>query len=309
MGQIGLMLRGKFVFQGIALATLSFAGCHASAQSSAGLQAPRILLARSLEAPASIATRKVDSSSGGDSNSESHELDSPFASYQASPSVSYEDAGPFSSWQIGIKASSLGAGVDLATPLTRRLGLRGQFNFIAFNYPFDIDGVNYDSHLNLRSGSLSMDWYPTRHSFRISPGIMYFNDHLDAIASVPPGSNFELGDQGFINSVDDPVNGTMSAVFPHHVAPMVTFAINLLGGRYARFTMPVELGFAYTGAPRVSVTFDGTACMDEGCFTFADNPEALESLQAEIAKLNRKLTYFPVYPIASVGFAYRFGQR
>ncbi len=252
-------------------------------------------------------------SSVSDSNAETNAAaDLPKPSSLGKPAKSSiprsERSGAFSSLTIGIKADTLGAGVDLATPLSRHFGLRGQVNLLAFNYLFSIDGVDYDSRFNLQSGSVSIDWYPTHHSFRISPGVLYFKNNLTAVSGVAPGNYFELGSQGFINSVDDPLNGTASVVFSGHLAPMVTFGYNFLGKRAGRITMPIEFGIAYTGAAKIDVTLDGTACTTEGCFTFSQNEEAQQSLQGEIRKLNRNLESYPVYPVASIGLAYRFGR-
>jgi hypothetical protein len=289
------ILRTKLVFSGILLIMLCGPALQAIGQ-------------------ISIARSEQVSTAFSDSNAEPEEAvaapayaKSSYASKSGSiPSV--HSSRPFSSLAIGVKASTLGAGIEVATPLSHSFSLRGEGNFFSFDYLFDIDGVDYDSRLNLRSGSLSLDWYPTRHSFRISPGVLYFKSNLVAISGVPPGNYFELGDQGFINSVDDPLNGKASVVFPHHVAPMVTFAYNLIGKRESRFSMPLELGVAYTGAAKIDVTLNGTACTNEGCFTFANNQEAQDSLQQEIKKLNRNLESYPVYPIVSIGVAYRFGR-
>ncbi|MDE1175222.1 MAG: hypothetical protein PW789_01280 [Edaphobacter sp.] len=224
--------------------------------------------------------------------------------------VLYEKVGPFSYWQVGLKATSLGAGVDVATPLSRHLGLRGQFNYIGLSYGFDVDGVHYSTRFDLHSGSVSLDYYPSaRHTFRISPGILFFGNSAKAHLTVPPGGNFSLGDNNFINSVDDPVAGDAQAKFHHTVGPMVAFGYNLIGHRDSRFTMPVELGVAYSGSAQININLNGTACNPEGCFTFADNPEAQASLQDEIAKINRRLSDIPVYPIISIGATYRFGGR
>jgi len=247
------------------------------------------------------------SSSVTDSESTAAQL--PRAPYKVSKSAYAEHSGPFSSVLVGVKASTLGAGLELSTPLSRHFAARGQFNLTSFDYLFNIDGVDYDSKFNLRSGSAGIDWYPTHHSFRISPGVLYFNNHLKAISGVPPGNYFELGDTGFINSVDDPLNGDAEVLFHHHIAPMLVVGFNLIGGRRSRFSVPVELGGAYTGTARINVVLNGTACTDEGCFTFADNQEAQQSMQAEIAKLNNRLSSYPIYPIVSIGFAYRFGSR
>jgi hypothetical protein len=214
---------------------------------------------------------------------------------------------PFSSVTIGGRVGTLGAGIQLSTPLSRAFTIRGGLNLTGFSYAFDIDGVNYDSQLNLRSSDLSLDWYPFHKRFHISPGVLYANNKLSAITSVPPGNYFELGSAGFINSVDDPLNGEAHAYFPRRFSPMLTIGLeNLLPGKERRLTIPVNIGVAYTGAAMINVALNGTACTSEGCFTFATNPDALESLKEEVATLNEDLKKVPVYPIASVGIAYRF---
>jgi hypothetical protein len=215
-----------------------------------------------------------------------------------------------SRWSLNLKASTLGSGADIAMVLGHHFALRGSINALDFDYPFSIDGVTYDSEFHLRSGGVSLDWFPLRRGIRISPGVLYATNNLSAISSVPPGKYFELGSQGFINSVDDPLNGTASVVFPRRVSPMLTIGFrNIVPGKgegQHRLSFPAELGVAYTGAAKIDVTLNGTACTNEGCFTFANNAEAQDSLRAEIQKLNNRLESYPVYPIVSIGVAYRF---
>jgi hypothetical protein len=209
-----------------------------------------------------------------------------------------------------LKASTLGGGVDISRALGGHFALRGSVNLVDFAFPFSIDGVTYDSQFNFRSGGVSLDWFPRHGGLRISPGVLYLKNNLSAISGVPPGKYFELGEQGFINSVDDPLNGTAGVVFPRRVAPMITFGFrNLLFRKdegSGRLSFPVEFGAAYSGAAKIDVTLNGTACTLEGCFTFAQNAEAQDSLKAEIKKLNNRLDNFPIYPIVSMGATYRF---
>jgi hypothetical protein len=215
---------------------------------------------------------------------------------------------PFSRLAIGFKADTLGSGVEAATPLSRSFNLRGGVNLFSFGYFFNIDGVDYDSQMHLRSGQATLDWFPRHGGFHISPGVLYFKSSLAAISSVQPGRYFELGDQGFINSVDDPVSGNASVVFPRKFAPMLTIGFGNIIPRSGRhLSFPVEFGAAYTGAAHINVTLDGTACViAKGCFSFMANPDAQQGLKQEIYKLNEDLKRYPVYPIASMGVAYRF---
>lgn len=203
--------------------------------------------------------------------------------------------------------STLGAGFDLATPLARHFDLRGGANLMSFGYAFDVDGLHYESDIRLRSGNLRLGWFPRRRNFHISPGILYANNNVTAPSHVPAGAQFELGDEAFVNSVDDPVHGDARLIFPRRVSPMLTFGLhNVLPGRHEHISVPLEFGVVYTGAPKIDVSLVGSACATDGCFNFADNAEAQQSLKDEISDINNTLSSVPVYPVLSLGFGYRF---
>jgi hypothetical protein len=215
------------------------------------------------------------------------------------------DLRPFRSYAVGFRAGTLGMGVELATPLAGRINLRSGFNFFAFTDPFSIDGVNYDARLRLQSSQTTLDWFIG--GFHISPGFLYFKSRMSAPASVGPGQTFVLGTQTFLNSVDDPVNGTSSVIYPRTFSPLLLLGYgNLLPRRGGHLSLPVEVGVAYTGPPQISVALNGTACTTEGCVNFSQNADAQKFLKQEVQTLNEDLKHYPVFPIVSVGLAYRF---
>jgi hypothetical protein len=212
---------------------------------------------------------------------------------------------PFRSWAIGFRASTLGAGIEIATPLAGRINLRSGFNFFAFNDPFSIDGVNYDARLHLQSSQTTLDWFVGR--FHISPGFLYVKNSMSAPAFVGPGQTFVLGTQTFLNSVDDPVTGSSSVIFPRTIAPLLLLGYgNLLPRSGEHLSLPIEVGVAYTGAAQINVALNGTACVTDGCVNFSQNAEAQKFLKQEINILNEDLKRYPVFPIVSLGLAYRF---
>jgi hypothetical protein len=214
---------------------------------------------------------------------------------------------PFRSYAVGFTANSLGASAELATPVSRSFNLRSSVNIFAFDYPFTIDGLNYDARLHLKSTGTMLDWFPRHRAFHISPGMLYVNNTLTSGASVGAGQTFQLGSQSYLNSIDDPVNGSASVVFPRKYAPMLLLGFGNTIPRSGRhLSFPVEFGAAYTGAPQINVTLSGTACTQEGCVNFAQNQQAQTNLKAEIYKLNEDLKRVPVYPIVSMGVAYHF---
>jgi hypothetical protein len=216
------------------------------------------------------------------------------------------DLKPFRTFAFGIKADTLGLGFEIATPLALRINLRSSINFFAFNDAFSIDGVNYDARLHLKSSETVLDLF-LGHGLHISPGILYFKNTMSAPASVAPGQTFVLGSQTFLNSVDDPVSGSSSVVYPRTFAPMLLLGFGNIIPRSGRhLSVPFEFGVAYSGAPKINVALNGTACTTDGCVSFAQNAQAQTFLKQEIYNLNEDLKRFPVFPIVSLGLAYRF---
>jgi hypothetical protein len=217
------------------------------------------------------------------------------------------EAGPFRSWRLDVMANSLGAGFEVSTPIARHFDVRGGANITSFGYEFDVDGLHYDSRIMLRSGNLRLDWFPLHRNFHISSGILYANNYVDAPSHVPAGAKFTLGDENFVNSVDDPVHGHASLVFPRRVSPLLTAGFrNILPGQHRHIAVPLEFGVAFTGSPKIDVSLAGRACQTDGCFNFEDEEEAQQSLRDEIRDINNTLSSVPVYPIISLGFGYRF---
>ncbi len=290
------------------------------------LMMPLVLLSSGLSVHAQTQSLSLESGGTGTDGSSQHSFASESSSLDSSAEPSSGGLGirrpitsavqpvkehtgtrPFSTVALGIKADTLGAGLELATPLSRSFNLRTGANIFAFGYAFNIDGVDYDSDLHFRSAQVNLDWFPFHGRFHISPGVLYARNSLTAVASVSPGAYFELGDQGFINTVDDPLHGTASVKFPHQTAPTIMIGLgNLIPRNGKHLSIPIEVGAAFTGRPTINVQLNGTACTNEGCFDAAKDPDVQQGLADEITKLNKRLRNIPVYPLVSIGFAYRF---
>ena len=223
---------------------------------------------------------------------------------QRAPTI-FVELRPFRSYAVGFRAGTLGTGIEIATPLAGRINLRSGFNFFAFTDPYNMDGVGYDARIHLQSSQTTLDWFMGR--FHISPGFLYFKSGMTAPASVGPGQRFVLGTQTFLNSVDDPVSGSSSVIYPRTFAPLLLLGYgNLLPRSGEHLSLPVEVGVAYTGAPVINVALNGTACVTNGCVNFSQNADAQKFLKQEIQILNEDLKHYPVFPVVTVGLAYRF---
>ncbi len=213
---------------------------------------------------------------------------------------------PFHSIAVGLKADTLGAGIEIATPISLRFNLRSSYNFLAFNDSFNLDGINYNARLHLKSSETTLDWFPLPEVY-VSSGILWFKNSMTAPVNVGPGQTFTLGSQTFLNSVDDPIGGNSSVVYPHSFAPLLLVGLGNIIPRSGRhLSFPFEIGAAYTGSPQLSLNLSGTICTTQGCVNLSQNTEAQSSLKQEIQKLNKDLSAYPLFPIVSMGVSYRF---
>lgn len=220
------------------------------------------------------------------------------------------DTSPSFTVGVGVKASTLGAGIDFAVPVTRRSNVRVGVNGLNYNRTFDKDNVSYRGRLALRSFQATYDFFPFAGSFHISPGMLAYNGtKVTATASVPGGQDFDLGDATYRSSNQDPLKGNAN-LSVNKAAPMVLLGFgNLVPRRRSRhLTASFEVGAFYQGTPKVGLNFGGSACDITGlnCREIAGDPSIQTEVLKEQEKLNKDVSPFKFYPVVSFGFGYKF---
>lgn len=210
---------------------------------------------------------------------------------------------------IGIKMSLLGAGVEVATPITGHSNLRAGFNAFSYDRTFHSDGIAYAGQLRFRSVEAHYDWFPFGGAFHVSPGVLVYNgNQFTANASVPGGQTFTLNHVTYASDPSDPVGGNGKVDF-NKAGPMITVGWgNLLPRNHRRFSVPFEVGVIYTGAPKAALNLNGSACDASGanCLAINSDPSIQANMQAERDKLNRDMSSFKFYPVISIGFGFNF---
>ena len=226
---------------------------------------------------------------------------------------------PFSSVAVAVKVGVGGIGFDLATPLGRHFNLRGGGMFFGYNTSIVTDdGYQVNGDLKLKTVTAMLDYAPFGGSFRISPGIVFYNGNgLQATATVPASGTFDLGDQTYKSSVEDPLHGSLGLTFGNKVAPALTVGWGNMIPRHLgqHWSVPFEIGFEYISDPKITLQFAGTACTDTTttCHTtsptaqnLTTNPEAQANTLQEQNDLNSDISALKVYPIVSIGLSYKF---
>jgi hypothetical protein len=211
---------------------------------------------------------------------------------------------------IGVKVSLLGIGIEAATPLSKRINLRGGFNFLNYNRDFNNDGIHYDGQLSFRSGEAHLDWYPLG-AFHLSPGVLFYNGNkVTGNASVPSGQTFTLGGTQYESDPTgaNPVTGAGQLTFPKAAPQILVGFGNMLPRNGRHFGFNFEVGGEYQGSPTVGLNLQGTACNTATgtCANAATDPGIQSSIQAQEKKINHDLAPFKFFPQISMGFGINF---
>ncbi|MFY9728290.1 MAG: hypothetical protein WAJ87_22535 [Bryobacteraceae bacterium] len=212
--------------------------------------------------------------------------------------------------RFGVAAgvSTLGAGIQAATAVTRHSNVRFGFNDFSYSTTFNKDGIAYNGTLSLRSAEVLYDQY-VAGGFHISPGIMIYDGNKGtAGASVAGGQSFTLGGSTFYSDASDPVSGT-GTIGARKVAPEILIGFgNLLPRSSRHFTVNFEAGLAYQGSPSAALHLTGSTCLlspGQSCQSIATNPTIQTNIMSEQNTINSSLSVFKYYPIIRLTFGFK----
>jgi hypothetical protein len=89
--------------------------------------------------------------------------------------------------------------------------------------------------------------------------------------------------------------------------PAATFGFsNMIARRENRhWSVPIEMGAAYTGHYAMQANLTGSACQQGGCGSVAEPSIQLNVVQQQ-NKINEQMKHFQLYPILTTGVSFRF---
>lgn len=209
---------------------------------------------------------------------------------------------------VGVKAGTLGIGVQVGTALASRVNLRGGANFFSYSDSVSKDGALYNGTLNLKSVEAKLDLFVIG-GFRVTPGLLLYNDNnISATVAVAPNQSFTLGGVSYFSSQTTPISGT-AALTMNKVAPTLGIGFGNLLPRSARhWSLSTDLGVAFVGSPQFALALGGSACSANGtnCLPINNVPGAAANIASEQAKIQNDVKDIKYYPELSIMFGYKF---
>ena len=184
---------------------------------------------------------------------------------------------------ISAKAGTLGVGVELTKAITKRSRIRFGLNTLNIDIEATESNIDYDIDVRLRTASVIFDFHPTKGSFRISAGIFYNGNELDADAT---GNNITIGNTTYANA------SLNARVKFDRTAPYLGVGWGNTVKKGKRFTHSLDLGVLYQG--KADVRLRASAGVSQA------------DLTQEERELEDALDDYKYYPVITYGFSYRF---
>jgi hypothetical protein len=214
----------------------------------------------------------------------------------------------FSRVGIGVKVSTLGVGVEAATPLAEKFNVRGGFNMFRYSRAITNNGIQYNAQLQFQSAEAHLDWFPF-WGIHVSPGILFYNgNQLTATAAVPGGQTFSAGGTTYESDPATPVTGTGKLNFLR-VSPSIMVGVgNLIPRNGRHYSFLFEVGGAYQGSARVALNLAGNVCDTTGtfCRAISSDPTVQANIQAQQVKIQNDVNPYRFFPVISLGVGFNF---
>lgn len=218
---------------------------------------------------------------------------------------------PFSRLGVDANVGTLGVGVEIATPLATRFNLRASGNFFRYNTNINRGGLIYATALDMRSAQASLDWFPWRNAFHLSPGVMFYNGiQMTANIQAPANTSFTINGATFYSDPSDPLTGYGKVTFPT-VGPQLTIGLGNMIPRsnHKHFSFPIDAGVVYFGSGTILLNFSGSECLAPGgvfCQKASSSPNFQADVAAAKSQVRTYVNYFGLYPILRMGVSYKF---
>ena len=191
---------------------------------------------------------------------------------------------------IGVKAGTLGIGVEGTWRPLPYLDVRFGANQYSYDDEGSQAGVNYEGTLDLDTYHLTGNFRFPLSPFRVTAGI-YSNGNELRLQNMESqtynigGTTFSAAEVGTLRSVTS-FSGS---------SPYLGFGYDF--SIFGKVGLNLDIGVLWQGEPDVTLTSDGL---------LADDPTFQQALEAERLELADEMQDYKAWPVASLGFVYNF---
>ncbi len=193
--------------------------------------------------------------------------------------------------KLDAHVSTLGGGLELASPLTERYTARLGFNTFKTSANENSGGIDYKGDLKLSSVTALVDWRPWSGVTHLTAGVIFNNNKLEMSGTTTAGT-YDFNGATYSSAGGDSVTTTVDF---NKVAPYLGIGWSGQPTKQG-FSFSTDIGILFQGSPKAAVT-------TSGAWGGADTAQLAADAQNQ---LNSDLNNFKYYPVISVGIGYTF---
>ncbi len=199
---------------------------------------------------------------------------------------------------IGLRAGTMGLGVDFDISLLEKLNFRLGYNGLNVNKDVSDTDVNYDGEIKISSFSGLLDWHVAGGGFRLTGGLVGSGPKINVVGA-PSGGTYDLGNNTYTASQIGSLRGEIK--LGNSAAPYLGVGWGNAVSTKHRVSFLFDLGLIYGGEPDVALT---AIC---GAGVPAPTCAQLQvDVQREIQELKDDVSTIRWYPVISFGIGVRF---
>lgn len=215
-------------------------------------------------------------------------------------------------YSVGLRAGTLGAGIEGSYGINPYLNVRAMGNFLNYNYSLNDSGVDYDAKLKLQTFGALLDYHPFAGIFRVSAGVMGNGNKADLDATCR--ADCDVGNVTISASdANNPPHVFGRARLGNSVAPYagIGFGNSVAGGHWH---FGFDLGVMFAGSPDISLGARGQGTVTDNntgtsrTAQLESDPQVQSELRREEAQAEDDASQFKYYPVVAFSVGYRFGQ-
>jgi hypothetical protein len=200
--------------------------------------------------------------------------------------------------QTGVTADigSTGLGLHLSVPLKENLNARVGFNGMNYSYNGNTSNVNYDFKLKLRTVDALLDFYPTASAFRLTGGLVYNGNKVDATGKPTGTGTYTLNGNTYTAASAGTLNGKIDF---RKLAPYLGIGYGN-APKNDGWGFSADLGVLFQGSPNTSLTSNGCTATAALCTRLATD------VAVENVRLRDEVKDLRAYPVIRVGISRSF---
>jgi hypothetical protein len=190
-----------------------------------------------------------------------------------------------------------GLGLHLSLPVQPNLNARIGFGYLNHSYTGSTDTVDYDFKLKLKTMDALLDWFPTGGQFRVSGGIVYNGNKIDAAGKSNSNGTYTLNGRTYTAADAGRLDGKIDF---RKAVPYLGIGWGNAVAKDKGWGMSSDFGVLFQGSPNTSLTNSGCTAGQATCARLATD------VAAENVKLADEVSSFKAYPVLRVGISRKF---